>query len=160
MLRKGITRRRVIIYWILVGLCMALIFGFSAQNSNESASLSGSITGRVLSLIPAYRNSTPDVQQQWLETAHFLIRKGAHFTIYAVLGVLCYLAMRCYVLMRPLQMAIAWGIGILYAMTDEFHQMFVPGRGPAIRDVLIDSAGALTGILLTACVMKLCKKRR
>ena len=45
---------------------------------------------------------------------------------------------------------IAWGISTAYAATDEFHQIFVPGRAGMLTDVMIDSSGALAGILLAA----------
>ena len=44
---------------------------------------------------------------------------------------------------------ISWLTGTLYALSDEFHQRFVPGRSCSLRDVLIDSAGCLSGILIT-----------
>ena len=47
---------------------------------------------------------------------------------------------------------IAWGISTAYAATDEFHQIFVPGRAGMLTDVMIDSSGALAGILLAALV--------
>ena len=46
--------------------------------------------------------------------------------------------------------ATAWGISTAYAATDEFHQIFVPGRAGMVTDVMIDSSGALAGILLAA----------
>ena len=39
-------------------------------------------------------------------------------------------------------------VAALYAVTDEFHQSFVPGRYPDVRDVLVDTAGALVAVLL------------
>ena len=45
-------------------------------------------------------------------------------------------------------LSLAWGIGALYACTDEFHQRFVPGRSGELRDVGIDCCGVLTGVLL------------
>ena len=47
---------------------------------------------------------------------------------------------------------LGWGIAVLYSVTDEIHQMFVPGRACMFTDILIDSAGALTGVLLFAAV--------
>jgi len=47
---------------------------------------------------------------------------------------------------------------MLYAITDEFHQYFVPGRSAEIRDVLIDSSGAFIGILLTIGIIQIKRK--
>ena len=46
---------------------------------------------------------------------------------------------------------------MFYAITDEFHQYFIPGRSAEIRDVLIDSSGALTGILFVIIVLAIIK---
>ena len=45
------------------------------------------------------------------------------------------------------ELLIPWGIAALYAVTDEFHQLFVPGRSGQFSDVVLDSAGALAGLL-------------
>jgi len=78
------------------------------------------------------------------EVLSILVRKAAHFTEYAVLGICLSINM------RDLQMnlACAWIIGTAYAATDEFHQLFVPDRAGTLTDVLIDSAGVACGILV------------
>ena len=54
---------------------------------------------------------------------------------------------------------IAWGAAVLYSVTDEIHQMFVPGRSCELRDVAIDSCGVATGILLCTIIKKWKKGR-
>ena len=76
----------------------------------------------------------------------FLVRKTAHFTEYAVLSILVNLAFR----IRRRWLLII--IPICFAVSDEFHQLFVSGRAASVRDVLIDSAGALFGLLLLLCI--------
>lgn len=49
-------------------------------------------------------------------------------------------------------------IGVIYASSDEIHQCFIPGRGPLITDVILDSMGVLLGILLVMLIVKLYKK--
>ena len=56
--------------------------------------------------------------------------------------------------------ATAWALATLYAATDEFHQVFVPGRSGKVADVLLDSAGALLGVLLLALILHAIDKRR
>ena len=46
-------------------------------------------------------------------------------------------------------------VGVTYAASDEFHQSFVPGRGPSIIDVGIDSLGVLTGILIVLIIISI-----
>jgi VanZ family protein len=68
-----------------------------------------------------------------------LIKKLAHLLAYAVLALLAYVATGRY--------SVAWGIAVLYAMSDEFHQTFIPGRNGTAVDVLIDSLGATLALL-------------
>jgi VanZ family protein len=68
-----------------------------------------------------------------------LLRKLAHVTEYAILGALLLRATR-----RPV---LAVGLAALYAVSDEVHQHFVEGRHAAVLDVLIDTAGAVAGVL-------------
>src|SRR5699024_9669514 len=77
------------------------------------------------------------------ELFHHFIRKSAHFTAYLLLGMLVLHALR-----KPSRKGctVAFLISLLYAISDEFHQLFVPGRSGEIRDVVIDSMGAATGI--------------
>jgi VanZ family protein len=75
-----------------------------------------------------------------LGTWDLVLRKLAHFGEYAVLGLL---------LVRALgRELLAVAAGVAYAATDELHQHFVRGRHAAFRDVAIDSAGVLAGLLL------------
>ncbi len=93
---------------------------------------------------------------------NFVVRKAAHVTEYAVLflvlrWVLSKLMPRCNSLLVAL-IAVALAAG--YACTDEFHQMFVPGRGPSFIDVCIDTAGAILGAALWAAATMVRRLRR
>ncbi|HLQ82308.1 MAG TPA: VanZ family protein [Pseudogracilibacillus sp.] len=85
---------------------------------------------------------------------HSLIRKSIHFFVYTILSVLVYLA---YQGRRAVLFTLS--VCLLYAITDEFHQLFIPGRSGEIRDVLIDFSGAVFGIILVKLFMKI-KSRR
>jgi VanZ family protein len=74
-----------------------------------------------------------------LGTWDLLLRKGAHFTEYAILGGL---------LVRVVDARVAVCVGAVYAASDELHQHFVPGRVGAPLDIAIDALGATTGVLL------------
>lgn len=118
---------------------MLLIFWFSAQNGEKSSSQS-----RFLSLLLA--------QFVGPEHAGFYVRKTAHFTIYLVLGVCMLQSLQAWSVPKTviLQILSALGLCVLYACSDEFHQLFTAGRAGSLTDVLIDSAGALTGCLLSS----------
>jgi VanZ family protein len=75
-----------------------------------------------------------------LGTWDLLLRKLAHVTEYAILGLL---------VVRAVGGALpAFALGVAYAISDEIHQTFVPGRRGAPLDVLIDAAGVAAGILV------------
>jgi VanZ family protein len=80
-----------------------------------------------------------------LGTWDLVLRKIAHFCEYAVLGLLLMRATR--------REGAALGLGVLYAASDELHQHFVPGRQAAVRDVAVDAAGVLAGILLARTIL-------
>lgn len=84
-----------------------------------------------------------------------LLRKIAHFTEFAALG-MC-LAWLHGMLQKGRLQPFLWGV--LAAAVDETIQRFVPDRGPSIRDVCIDSAGVLTGIVLLWLGHNYLKKR-
>jgi VanZ family protein len=69
-----------------------------------------------------------------------LVKKGSHFLAYGVLALLVYVAVP--------HKGGAWFIATLYAASDEYHQTFVPGRSGLVSDVLIDSLGALTALVV------------
>lgn len=81
----------------------------------------------------------------------FLLRKIAHVTEYAVLAVLLWRALREGETrsVRTLFL-LSFSLSFLYAVSDECHQGFVPGRGPSAIDVLIDAAGSLAACLVRA----------
>ena len=81
------------------------------------------------------------------------VRKAAHVTEYAILALLLYRAMRRTLERSPeiwCRQCAGWafGIALIYAASDEWHQSFVPSRGGTIHDVLIDGAGAALGLVL------------
>jgi hypothetical protein len=80
-------------------------------------------------------------------------RKCAHVTEYAVLALLLWRALRSLPALRT-KMFIVFGAVLVgcavFAASDEFHQTFVKSRTPSVRDVLLDVAGALLGLLIGA----------
>ena len=91
-----------------------------------------------------------------LEAWHLLIRKGAHFTEYAVLAALVANALR---ICGKLRWYLPVIISAAYAVTDEIHQYFVPGRACRLLDVTIDTSGAVFGTAVFALGIFLLNKR-
>ena len=125
---------------------MGLIF-FMSTDAGSAAH-----TSRVLE--PLLRWLNPQISQAAIEQAHFVVRKCGHLSEYAVLAILCWRALMHFRAGPPdgnaalRNAVIALVVSILYAATDEFHQSFIPSRGPSARDVMIDSCGAFIGLSL------------
>ena len=78
----------------------------------------------------------------------YIVRKMAHFSIYALIGISLLLFIYLFSKKLILSSSIALLLSIMYACYDEYRQLSVPGRSGSIKDVFIDSLGALTGITL------------
>ena len=123
---------------------MLVIFMLSAQRATESSSLSSGITRFVLNII---NGLLPQMEIEFSAFSHF-IRKSAHFIAYLILGTLSLNALDQDKNAKQTLFAKALLICVLYAMSDEFHQLYVPGRSGELRDVLLDSTGSLFGIMI------------
>lgn len=120
---------------------MILIFSFSAQVADDSNDLSTGVTEIVVKTV---EKVVPKANLD-VETLNGIIRKNAHFIMYFILGILVFSALGSNMAF-PGRLVAALLICSLYAATDEIHQMFVPGRGPAVFDVFIDTSGTCVGI--------------
>lgn len=93
-----------------------------------------------------------------------LMRKSAHFIAYLILGFLVSHALQSETAVSPASVWKRRGISLLlcvaYAFSDEFHQVFVPGRGPLLKDVLIDGSGAALGIFIYVAARELWVRRK
>lgn len=135
--------------WALVLAVMVFIFAHSAETAEQSSATSGEFVKTVLTAVIKDFKDLPEAQQkQAVDSLQFIARKGAHFSIYLVLGSLCFLAMNTYNVKLKTKFSAALAISFIYAISDEVHQFFVPGRAGQIRDVLIDFSGSLTGVAL------------
>ena len=105
-------------------------------------------------IIPVLHWLFPAASHTTLLQWHHLIRKTAHFTEYFVFSMLLLRALRAGRRDVHWTWALeAIGIVALYASFDEFHQIFVPGRTPAVRDVLIDTLGGVAAQLLIGLLL-------
>ena len=134
------ANQRKLLILLAVVFWMAIIFKLSAQPGEQSNLLSTKVTTVIVSLAKLFR---PDVNV--LSLNHF-IRKCAHFLAYLVLGIVMLFAMKRIGYTGKKGVVFTLLLCISYAITDELHQAFVPGRTPKLLDVLIDSSGASLGI--------------
>lgn len=135
--------------WIPVILWMMLIFFLSAQSGMESDGLSTNVTKVILAfvdrLVPVFGSGTG---VDYLSYLNHFVRKLTHFLLYLVLGVLSARALRKNGMIGWKPLVLSALFCALYAMTDEMHQIFVPGRSCQAGDVFIDSMGGLVGVVL------------
>ncbi len=132
------------ISWIAVFAWMAVIFYLSHQPGSASSNLSSGIVAGLLDFV---EQIAPNVDVD-VESFHTFIRKNAHFIAYFVLSLLSLTAWKSSGFRGVKHLLLGLGTSILFAITDEIHQLFIDGRSGEVKDVLIDSAGASLGVLL------------
>jgi len=149
---------------IAIILCIAwagFIFSMSAEVATDSAERSDGITTLIISLLfKGFNDMTEAEQTEFMLTVEHVVRKIAHFCIFAVLGLLISVASYGFAEYRRTHFLRTLIIGTLYAASDELHQYFVPGRGPKVSDVLIDSAGVACGAVFVLLIVTVWLKRR
>ena len=138
---------------ILLIMWMGLIFYFSQQDATDSSSLSNGFIATIYSFITG-KEATLEV----LEKYSFIVRKLAHFSVYFVLGLLSFNVM--FQFKTKYKYGYAFLISFIYSISDEIHQIFIPGRAGQVRDVLIDSSGALLAILICYLISYLVLKSK
>ena len=129
-MRKFISRYLPLVVWLV-------FISYASSDSFNASNTSRIIGPLVLWLFP---NTSPET----MATIHFITRKIAHFTEYAILG---FLAARAF---RPYQrwFVISVALVVVYALIDEYHQSFVPSRTASVFDSMIDMAGGITALIL------------
>lgn len=134
------VKRKIYIRWALVFVWMAVIFYFSSQEGAISHQKSFSIALFIERIIEALagKDIITAANRKGFE---FLIRKIAHVTEYFILCMLFYGAFFETNKSSKKSAILSAIFSVLYAISDEFHQIFVFGRGPSPVDVVIDSIG-------------------
>ena len=129
---------------------MGLIFSFSNQPADESSKVSGGLCHRIVcSVSDTFHLQLTDEQtEQIAEVIEYPVRKAAHMTEYAILGLLSFAFYNGFEALKKRNYLYALFTAAIYAATDEFHQYFIPGRSAEVHDVLIDTAGAAIALLL------------
>ena len=138
-------RFKIVVSWVLVAVCMGIIFFLSAQNGEES----GNTSSLFMRIIEFFN----------LPISEAVLRNIAHFLEFTGLAVLVYNAI--YQTCRRKRPFVSFAISSAYAVTDEFHQLFVEGRACTFSDWLTDSLGAAAGIIALSIMIYIfsCFKR-
>ena len=147
--KKDVIRICFILWSITV---MTAIFIFSAQRGETSGALSGGLLRLLLGWLGI------DGSAELIDLLHLLLRKFAHFSIYALLGVGVMGTAITFQGKEWMKFLLALLICAGYAATDEFHQLFVGARCGSPLDVLLDSCGAACGCGVTMAVWYICSR--
>ncbi|MBE5943862.1 MAG: VanZ family protein [Lachnospiraceae bacterium] len=147
------------IFTILTLLWMVVIFIFSAQPGEVSGGVSkwaGMVFAQIF--VPGFEDWTVEKQDEFAIAIDYPVRKTAHFAEFAILGFFV-----AGVLIKKAsykKALVPWLIASFYAATDEFHQLFVPERAGMVKDALLDSCGAMAGVLVFILFYKMHKDKR
>lgn len=139
---------------IVIVMLAGAIFLFSAQPAAESDKLSKTFTKEVVKLFLEITDQDVGKTTEITNKIHGMIRKYAHFTLYMLLGMLSVMFFSAVVFKKYSFAGVfcAVTICVLYACSDEYHQTFVAGRSGELRDVMIDTLGAVIGIFVVSTV--------
>ena len=141
------NNKRKVIYWSLLVGWMFFIFIMSNQPAKISDSQS-------LGVLKLFNELGIDINGTFGEFANFVVRKCAHFIEYMILGFFVFNVLMLYY--RIKQASIITIVFIfLYACSDEIHQLFVPGREGAMRDVFIDTCGGIVLVAIRLIILRI-----
>ena len=141
---------------------LSMIFSFSAQTGNDSGKLSYEISYKIIEIKNNIlnENKTEAEIAKGAEDIHFYVRKAGHMTEYFLLSLTIVFPLYVYNIRGKKLFWLTLVLSACFAGLDEYHQSFVDGRGPSIKDVGIDSVGALIGDSISWLVMKICENKR
>lgn len=129
----------IILSWVFVAAVMIFIFLMSSANGETSSDISNSLLMRIIELTG-------------LDISSHFIRKAAHFSEFAALSFLLSNAVFATFNTKKAPV-IAFPLACVYAVTDELHQLFSDGRACSVKDMLIDSSGALLGAIIFSLII-------
>ena len=135
-------------------MLMYMIYSFSAQPGEVSSALSYKVSYKIVQTADYIFDGGHEEWQlsQWADKINFITRKLAHMTEYFALAVAVSFPLYVYGLHGFLLMLVAGIICVGFSCGDEYHQSFVAGRSPAVKDVCIDSFGVFWGIILVRII--------
>lgn len=147
--------------WAMVIVWMAVIFSLSSQSAGQSNQTSGGLIKYIAGIFISDFHALPEVEQESLISAfQFSARIAGHIFEYLVLGMLCTVALFQYKLTFKKRLFFSACICLLYAVSDEIHQLFVPGRSCQLSDIGFDFLGSVLGSLAVSGLVSIVIKKR
>ena len=158
-IQKKNTKYIICFYWTILVLYLAIIYFFSSQNGAKSHEVSAGLLQYLKVLILFIPGNMLEFLSGVVKNYEYVLRKTAHFTEYLVLALIFYKAIVVSSAKTKNSLKITLIFCFLYAVSDEVHQIFVSGRAFAVKDIIIDTAGATLGVS-TIYLTKFIKTRR
>ena len=147
---------RAILIFLLIILFIR-IFNFSSQDGETSGNLSREVTETITKNIKAIQRLEKSKKEIVLDKIEHFIRKLAHFSLYMSAGILTMCLMLTYKMELKKKIEISLIVNVIYAISDEIHQIFVPDRAAMIQDVGVDTFGIIIGITIVIIMFKVYK---
>lgn len=152
--------KHIIRYLLIVAIIILChqIFEFSSETGNKSSKTSGKVAEIFINTFKDGKNMTEQEKQEQIEAIQHYVRKGAHFSVYMLLGIL---TMSCAITFKwctEYKFDSSIMFCFLYAALDELHQRFVPERSGQFTDVCLDTIGSLIGVLIVLSIYVISKK--
>ena len=144
-----------IINIVLLLVCMIGIFLFSSEDRDTSTNTSIETTKKVVSVVSNDEDTSTKIAKDYFNE----VRKSAHLIEYFCLGILAINVLKDYHKINIWMVLICIVFCMLYALSDEIHQIYVPGRSCELRDIFIDTSGSIIGIIIYSLINFIYRKR-
>ena len=144
-----------IINIVLLLVCMIGIFLFSSEDRDTSTNTSIETTKKVVSVVSNDEDTSTKIAKDYFNE----VRKSAHLIEYLCLGILVINVLKDYHKINIWMVLICIVFCMLYALSDEIHQIYVPGRSCELRDIFIDTSGSIIGIIIYSLINFIYRKR-
>jgi VanZ family protein len=136
------------ILWMALIFCFTQLPYFTGENTSEA----------IHKVVITEHNTinTPTADNEQINVLNLIVRKLTHVTVFGILSLLLYRSLASF----RYSFIFSWLITVLYAITDEWHQSFMPGRVATYKDVLFDGFGAFLALVLTFIIIRKRKLKR
>lgn len=154
-------KRFRILSWIPAIVFLCIIFSFSSQTGTESGSLSYTISYNIIELKNCFLQEKKEPSQiaSEAEQIHHYVRKFAHMTEYFLLAFAFAFPLYLYDIRGGRLIFLVLVLCLMAAGLDEYHQSFVDGRGPSVKDVGIDFLGTILASSVFYIIEKIIRKK-
>ncbi len=146
---------RKILSIILVIIWIFTIFYFSHQTGTGSSSTSKKVSIIIVNILDIKNKMPEEQKEEIIRIIEPIIRKLAHYTLYMLGGILIINCINAYINEDTRIIIYSSCAGVIYAISDEIHQLFVNGRSGKVQDIILDSIGIFTGVAIYLLVKKI-----